>query len=252
MRRVLAAVLLPIVLIALWFLASAGSTDPFVPPLSHILGTFPRAWPVEALVGHVGSSLGRLLAGYALACVIGVVFGVLIGQIRWLRALLEPALEFVRAIPSVMAIPVLMLFLGIGDVMKIAVIALGSVWPILLNTVEGVRGVDPTVRDVVRAYHFGPRARLMDVILPSASPQIFAGARQALSLAIILMVISEMFASTNGLGYSVVLAQRSFAIPQMWTGILLLGLLGVILAGIFRLIERRVLRWYLSSHNRDN
>ncbi len=249
-RPVLAAVLLPIALITLWYVASAGSTNPFFPPLSKIIETVPTTWHLDALVTHVGSSLGRLLAGYALACVLGVAFGVLIGTVRWLRDLLEPALEYFRAVPSVMIIPLLMLVFGIGDTMKVAVIALGSIWPILLNTIEGVRGIDPTVRDVVRAYHLSPRARLFYVILPAASPQIFAGARQSLALAIILMVISEMFASKNGLGHLVVLYQRSFAISEMWAGVLLLGLLGVLLAGIFRLIERRVLWWYLSSHRR--
>jgi ABC-type nitrate/sulfonate/bicarbonate transport system permease component len=251
-RRVLSAVLLPIVLIAFWYLASAGSTNPFFPPLSRIFEAFHTTWQVDTLVKHVGSSLGRLLVGYTLACVLGVAFGVLIGANRWLRDLSEPTLEYFRAIPTVMIIPVLMLILGIGDSMKVAVIALGSMLPILLNTVEGVRGVDLVYRDVARAYHFSLRARLFDVILPAASPQIFAGARQSLALAIILLVISEMFGSTNGLGHLVVLYQRSFAISEMWAGILLLGLLGVLLAGIFRLIERRALWWYMSSNGRGN
>lgn len=137
-----------------------------------------------------------------------------------------------------------MLFAGIGDTMKIVVIASGCVWPILLNTVEGVRAVDSVMLETARSYGVTGAARLRHLVLRSASPQIFAGLRQALSIGIILMVISEMFAADNGIGFTVVQFQRSFAIPDMWTGILVLGLLGFLLSVVFRLVERRVLGWY--------
>jgi ABC-type nitrate/sulfonate/bicarbonate transport system permease component len=128
--------------------------------------------------------------------------------------------------------------------MKVLVIVSGCVWPILLNTVEGVRAVDSVQVDTARSYGITGPARIARVVLPSASPQIAAGLRQALSIAIILMVISEMFAASNGLGFAIVQFQRSFAIPEMWSGIILLGLLGFALSLLFRLAERRALRWY--------
>ena len=109
-------------------------------------------------------------------------------------------------------------------------IASGCVWPVLLNTVEGVRAVDPVMAETARSYGITGAARLRHLVLRSASPQIFAGLRQALSIGIILMVISEMFAASNGLGFTIVQFQRSFAIPDMWTGILVLGLLGFLLS----------------------
>jgi ABC-type nitrate/sulfonate/bicarbonate transport system permease component len=115
---------------------------------------------------------------------------------------------------------------------------------VLLNTVEGVRAVDPVTAEAARSYGIRGVARLRSLVLPSASPQNFAGLRQALSIGIILMVISEMFAASNGLGFTIVQFQRGFAIPDMWTGILLLGMLGVVLSVLFRLVERRVLGWY--------
>jgi len=141
-------------------------------------------------------------------------------------------------------VPILMLFAGIGDWEKILVIATGCIWPILLNTIEGVRAIDPLLRDAAAAYRLGPVARLRTLILRGASPQIAAGCRQALSIGLILMVIGEMFTSTNGLGFTTIEFQRSFAIPEMWTGIILLGVLGVVLALVFRIIENRVLAWY--------
>jgi ABC-type nitrate/sulfonate/bicarbonate transport system permease component len=128
--------------------------------------------------------------------------------------------------------------------MKVVVIAAGCVWPVLLNTVEGVRAVDPVMAETARSYRITGVARIRDLVLRSASPQIFAGLRQALSIGIILMVISEMFAASNGLGFTIVQFQRGFAIPDMWTGILVLGLLGFVLSVLFHLVERRVLGWY--------
>jgi ABC-type nitrate/sulfonate/bicarbonate transport system permease component len=117
-------------------------------------------------------------------------------------------------------------------------------WPVLLNTIDGVTGIDPTLRETARVYGVGGRDRLRRIVLPAASPQIFAGMRTSLSLALILMVISEMVASTNGIGFFVLQSQRSFAIPEMWSGILLLGLLGYALNLIFVVVERRVLAWH--------
>jgi ABC-type nitrate/sulfonate/bicarbonate transport system permease component len=132
----------------------------------------------------------------------------------------------------------------VGNSMKVFIIAFVCVWPILLNTIDGVRGIDPTLADTTRVYGVPSGDRVWRVMLPAASPQIFAGMRTSLSLALILMVISEMVASTNGIGYFVLQSQRTFAIPEMWSGILLLGILGYVLNGIFALIERRVLRWH--------
>ncbi|MFE4666293.1 ABC transporter permease [Streptomyces sp. NPDC056716] len=243
-RHVLFAVGLPAVLLGLWWVASDGSTDPFWPPLRTILETFPSVWTGERLRADLVPSVLRLTGGYLLAAAVGVGLGTLIGSYPGVRAFCEPVLEFLRAVPPPVLIPVIMLFAGIGDTMKIVVIASGCVWPVLLNTVEGVRAVDPVMLDTARSYHLRGAGRLRHLVLRSASPQIVAGLRQALSVGIILMVISEMFAANNGIGFTVVQFQRGFAIPDMWTGILLLGLLGFLLSLAFRFAERRVLGWY--------
>jgi ABC-type nitrate/sulfonate/bicarbonate transport system permease component len=235
---------LPIILFALWFVLSNGSENFYAPPLKTILRAFADTWTPDRLRTDVVPSIWRLAAGYALAAVIGIALGVAIGLNRRLRATLEPVLEFFRAVPPPVLVPVIMLFAGIGNGMKIIVIVSGCVWPILLNTVEGVRAVDSVQADTARAYGITGPARISRVVLPAASPQIAAGLRQALSIAIILMVISEMFAASNGLGFTIVQFQRSFAIPEMWSGIILLGLLGFALSLLFRLAERRALRWY--------
>jgi ABC-type nitrate/sulfonate/bicarbonate transport system permease component len=244
-RRALVALGLPIILIVVWWFASAGSSSFFWPPLSTIVKAFPTTWTADPLRHDVLPSVARLLAGYLIALVAGVAAGTAIGRSRTLRALCEPVLEFFRAVPPPVLIPVIALFAGYtGSTSKVITIALGCLWPILLNTVEGVRSLDEVLLDTARSYRLGRMATLSHVVLRGSSPRIATGARQALSIGVILMVISELFGANRGLGASIVQFQRSFAIPQMWTGIILLGLLGVVLSGLFRLVENRSLAWY--------
>lgn len=243
-RSTLAALALPVALLAVWWVLTADSESYYLPPLSQILTTFGDVWLSDRLTADVLPSLLRLLGGFLLAVLLGVGLGVLIGSFRRVRAFCEPVLEFLRAIPPPVLVPVLMLFAGIGDTMKVLVIVSGCVWPILLNTVEGVRAVDEVLVETSRCYGLRGPARLWHLVIRSASPQIVTGMRQGLSVGIILMVISEMFAATNGLGFTIIQFQRTFAVTEMWTGILLLGVLGFLLATLMRLFERRVLNWY--------
>ncbi|HKS99775.1 MAG TPA: ABC transporter permease [Rugosimonospora sp.] len=242
--RILFALGLPVALLVTWWFASAGSQNYYEPPLSKILQAFPGTWTLSRFTTDVVPSLLRLGTGYALAVLAGTALGVAVGASRVLRTLLEPTLEFLRAIPPPVLVPVLVLISGLGDRTKVLVIVAGGLWPVLLNTVEGVRGVDQVLVDTCRTYRVRGWLRLHTFILRAASPQIVVGARQALSISIIMMVIGELLGSTNGLGYTIIQFQRGYQIPQMWSGVFVLGLLGVVLAVAFRLVERRVLGWY--------
>lgn len=252
MRRVLTrvaqTVVLPAVLLGIWWWTSASSGSFYFPPLSRIVSTFPETWLTggsqSRLVSDVLPSLARLIVGYSLAAALGIAVGLLIGASPTLRGLAEPVLEIFRAIPPPATVPLLVALAGIDNLMKVLVIVFGCVWPILLNTVAGVRAVDPVLTDTAHSYRITGLSRVRYVVLRSASPQIMTGMRQALSIGIILMVISEMFAASNGLGFTVVQFQRTFAVPEMWTGIIVLGLLGVSLSLAFQAAERRLLRWY--------
>jgi ABC-type nitrate/sulfonate/bicarbonate transport system permease component len=237
----------PLLLLVLWGLVSANSDTYYFPPLTDILETFMDTWVFERVQSDVVPSLTRLALGYGIACAVAVTVGLALGLSRPLRRATDPIVQFLRAIPPPALLPFGILVLGVGNSMKIFIIAFVCLWPVLLNTIDGVAGVDPTLRETARVYDIGPVDRVLRVTLPAAAPQIFAGMRTALSLALILMVISEMVASTNGIGYFVLQAQRSFAIPEMWSGILLLGILGYVLNAVFLLAERRVLRWHRGS-----
>ncbi|MCR2814012.1 ABC transporter permease [Microbacterium sp. zg.Y1090] len=250
------AVALPLLLAVLWWVASADSESIYFPSLQKILGAFPETWLDDgwgsSIIVDGVPSVARLAIGFASAALIAVALGTAIGLHPRLRAFVEPVLELVRAIPGPVLVPVVSLFAGIGDGMKVAVITLGALWPILLNTIDGVRGVDPVMTETARSYHLSRPRRLIALVLPAASPQIFAGMRQGLSVGIILMVISEMFAATNGLGFSVVQFQRNFALPEMWTGIIVLGTLGLLASLVLQFAETRVLRWYTGLRAADH
>jgi ABC-type nitrate/sulfonate/bicarbonate transport system permease component len=234
----------PLALLAAWAVWSANSGTYYFPPLTDILETFADTWLFERVGSDVVPSLVRLALGYGIACAVAVAAGLALGTSHRLRRAADPAVQFLRAIPPPALLPFGILVLGVGASMKVFVIAFVCVWPILLNTVDGVAGVDATIRETSRVYGISRRDRLVHVTLPAATPQIFAGMRTSLSLALILMVISEMVASSNGIGYFVLQSQRSFAITEMWSGILLLGILGYVLNAAFLLVERRVLRWH--------
>lgn len=235
---------LPILLLVAWWFVSAGSTSFYAPPLAEIVASFRELWLGDQFMSDVVPSLVRLMAGFCIAVVAGIGLGLLLGTNDYIRRAAEPLLEFFRAVPPPVLVPIIIIFAGIGDSMKVLVIAIGCIWPILLNTVEGVRAVDEVMLETSRSYRLGRLSRMRRLILPSATPQIMAGIRQSLSIGLILMVISEMFAATNGLGFAIVRFQRSFAIPEMWSGIILLGLIGFVLSILFNLAEKVVLSWY--------
>jgi ABC-type nitrate/sulfonate/bicarbonate transport system permease component len=234
----------PILLLVLWGVLSAGSKTYYFPPLTDIFTAFKDNWLFSRVGSDVVPSMVRMWLGFGIAVVVGVGGGLLLGLSRRARRAADPILEFLRAIPPPALLPFAILVLGVGSDMKVFIIALVCLFPVLLNTIDGVTGVDPTLRDTTRVYGISRGDRLWRVMLPAASPQIFAGMRISLSLALILMVISEMVASTNGIGYFVLQSQRTFAIPEMWSGIFLLGILGYVFNAGFILIERRVLRWH--------
>nr|WP_274636159.1 ABC transporter permease subunit [Microbacterium bovistercoris] len=256
MKKVLSGIAftlgLPIILILLWWLATAVSTNFFVPTPGELVTTFFRVWFGPAFWEDVLPSLGRFSLGVIAAIVVGILLGILIGLNRTLRSITEPVFEFFRALPAPALIPALLLLFGPTDAEKIFLIALASVWPVLLNTIEGVRAADPVQNETSRSYGIHGFNRVRYQILPSAAPQILAGVRQALPIGLILMVISEMFATTSGLGFSIIQFQRRFAIPEMWSGILVLGLIGYAVAIIFRVVERRLLRWYHGLKDIEN
>jgi sulfonate transport system permease protein len=238
---------LPVVLVALWWVLSADSQSLFFPPLRDIVEQVRSVFVSADAKDNLLPSLGHLFAGFALASVAGVLLGVLLGVNRWVRAAVEPLVHFLRALPAPALLPFAIIAFGIGSTMKIWVIAFTAFFPVLLNTMDGVRGRDPMTLEVARAYRIPAGLRFTGIVLPAAMPQIFAGLRVGLQTSLLLMVVSELVASTGGIGFVILQSQQLFATPTMWAGIVVLGILGYVLNWIFSLVERRALRWYLGA-----
>jgi ABC-type nitrate/sulfonate/bicarbonate transport system permease component len=234
----------PLFLIIVWALWTTVSPQRFFPSPVELVDAFVSTWIGPRMTADVLPSLGRLAFGIILSVVVGISLGIVIGLTRWLRELLEPILEFFRAVPPPLLIPIAIVLFGPGDGTRVGVIVAGALWPVLLNTIDGVRSTDAVMTETARSFSLTRSERLRFLVLPAASPRIMTGVRQTLSVALILMVISEMFNASSGLGYQIVYFQRNYLVAEMWSGIALLGLVGVLLAVIFGIVERRVLRWY--------
>ncbi|MER6148756.1 ABC transporter permease [Streptomyces hirsutus] len=235
---------LPVLLVAAWWWLSAGSTSLYWPALSEITYRFVDLWFFDHLLEDALPSVVRLVTGFGIGFAGAVVLGLVLGSVPALEDATRPLVEFMRALPSVALLPIMMLLLGTDDDMKVITIAFVSTWPILLNTVEGVRSVDPVLHQVAAGYRLSTWHRIRYVVVPAALPQVFAGARVALSMSVVAMVLTEMVGSPGGLGYFVLDSQRTFDIVAMWTGLIVLGLIGYAANKAFGLVEARVLAWH--------
>jgi len=240
------------VLIAAWELAARAAADPFFPWPSAIAAAAAHSWlagPPERLFltdevfADIVPSLARLTGAWSVAAVVGVVVGTAAGRSRTALDYLGPVFAFARALPPPVLIPVFLAMFHIGTPMQLATIVMGSLWPVLLNTVDGVRSVDPVQWQTALSFRTPAVYRIGAVVLPAAAPKILAGLRVSLSIALILMVVSELVGATNGIGYRLVLAQQQFDFPRMWSGIVLLAVLGYGLNTALLVVERRALRW---------
>jgi ABC-type nitrate/sulfonate/bicarbonate transport system permease component len=234
------------VLLLLWELAAASGAMPSLsfPRMSDILVAWWQLVVSGELVRELGDSLWRMFVGYFIGVALGVVLGVLMGYFRVFYNLLEPITEVLRPIPSPAYLPIVILFLGIDDEMKIFMIAFASLFPVLINTYSGVRSVDPIQLQTARTFGVAGHKLVWRVVLPAASPYIFTGMRVSLAVALIVMVIGEMVAASSGIGYFILSAQRGFKIREMFAGVLTLALVGYVLNRLFVAVENRVLAWH--------
>ncbi|MFC4114646.1 ABC transporter permease [Nonomuraea zeae] len=243
---------IPVVLVA-WEVVGRLLEDPDFPPPTTIVVRMYELWfsgPIasvfltEGAIDNLLPSLGRMFSGWILAAVIGISLGVLLGRSRSATDYVDPLIEFGRAIPPPLLVPLFVVLFQVELTTQLVTIVFGVVWPVLLNSIDGVRAVDRTYTETATVFNLTRLQRLRVVVLPAASPKIFAGLRLSLSLALILMVITELLGGSNGIGYQLLQAQRSFDGAGVWAAIALLGILGYVVNSLFVLAERRVLVWH--------
>jgi len=215
----------------------------FSPYPSEIAARMGQVLGSPAFLEALGSTVGLLAAGYLLACAAGILLGLAMGYHRPTYTLFEPTLELLRPIPKPALLPPLILLLGLGAAMKIAIIFLGALFPVLINTIQGARTVDPVLVDVARTFRRGSLRTVFQVILPASLPLILAGMRVSLGLGLILVILSEMLTGSDGLGAKLVDAQRAFRVQEMYAWTVVLAALGLALALSFDALERRLIFW---------
>jgi len=218
----------------------------FLPPFSEVVLAAERLTMSGALAAHAIASILRSSSGLALAILIAVPAGLVIGSNRRIAQYIEPLLELFRNTAPLALLPVFTLILGIGETSKIAMVLYASAWPILLSTVNGVRTVDPLLVKAARSMGLGPIRLFAKVILPASVPTIFTGIRLAAAHSILVLIAAEMVGAKAGLGYFVNAAEFNFQIPQMYAGILTLALLGLLVNVTLVHIEGRLSKWRTS------
>ena len=232
-------------LLLLWEVAArtAPGLESYLPPMSAVTAALGQLFLGGQVRDHVLATVERFFVGYLIAAVIGVSFGIALGYFHSLHNLLGIVIEFLRPMPSVAIIPVAILMLGIGDSMIVAVTVYATVWPILINTVDGVRHIESTLIDTGRTFGLSRWRVLWQIVLPGASPYIVTGLRIALSIALILVTTAEMVAGSKGLGFFILDEERSMNSSNMYAGIIIVAALGYVLNRLFLGVEARVMRW---------
>jgi ABC-type nitrate/sulfonate/bicarbonate transport system permease component len=240
-----ASILVAAALVGLWkLLADHGGIPPvFLPGPDRAWSALVRGLSGGELGRLTGATIERMVYGWILASLFGIALGALIGSSRIARAYIAPTLEMVRPIPVSAFMPIVIAFLGLTGDMVLVVIAIGSIWPVLLATVHGVSAVEPRLIEVSRVLKLGRLATLWKVALPNAQVDILAGMRLGLTVALILAVIGEMLTSEDGLGSYVLLSARAFKSSEVFAGVILLGVIGLVSNLALQAAEHRLLRW---------
>lgn len=245
LRRVFDRSAVILLLLAVWEIAPRiGLVESaFLPPLSEVLAAGFDLLANGQLAEHLSASLSRSLTGFALAVLYSIPLGFAIGWYRRVADVVNPLIEVLRNTAALALLPVFILFLGIGETSKIALIVYSCSWPILLNTISGVQNVDPLLIKSARTMGVTPLQLFVKVILPASVPTIFVGIRLAGAVSVLVLVAAEMIGAKAGLGYLIIYAQYNFQIPQMFVGIIAITLLGLAFNYALVLLEQRFTSW---------
>jgi ABC-type nitrate/sulfonate/bicarbonate transport system permease component len=243
-ERLLGAVTVLALLALVEALSRAGTLNPALVPPPSVVAV--KLWDIirgGSFLKPLGETLYLLFVAYFAASALAIGVGLLMGRYQAVYELLNPLVELMRPLPKPALLPPLILFLGLGDSMKLTVVGLGVFFPVLINTVQGVRGTERILIDVARTFGHSQTALLLKVILPAAMPLIMSGMRVSLGLGLILVVIAEMLAGTGGVGYLIIDMQRTFRVPQMYAWVGILAVLGFTLNLAFVYVEKRAIPW---------
>jgi NitT/TauT family transport system permease protein len=234
-----------LVFLALWeIVVRAGLVNPlFTSSPSRIVAAAAEMFADPGFYVHLQVSAQEFFSGFLLAIVIGVPLGILMGWYSRLNAILEPFVSALYATPRIALLPLVVIWFGIGIASKVAIVFLGAIFPILVNTITGVRTIEADFVKVARSFGASDRQMFLTVVLPSAVPMLLTGLRLGLGHALVGIVVGEMYGATQGLGYLIAVAGARFQTDRVMVGIILIAGLGITLTELLRAIERRFERW---------
>ncbi len=215
----------------------------FLPPFTTVIGTLWQLIQSGELIKHLSISLWRSLTGFSLGLAFAIPFGLAIGWFRSFERFIDPLIQLFRNLPVLALLPVFVMIFGIGEVSKIAVIFWGVLWAVLLNTIAGVKDVDPQLIKAARSMGTPGIILFVRVILPGALPNIFTGIRISATTSILILIAAEMIGANRGLGYALYFYQANFKTPEMFAIIIVLALLGLSVNYILITIEASAFRW---------
>lgn len=219
------------------------STPAFFPTVTKIAGALAGEAASGKLWGNILISLQRAFTGFVCGLSVAIPLGLSIGWFKTFGNFINPLLQVFRNMPVLALLPVFVMFFGIGEVSKVAVILWGVLWYTLLNTISGVRSVDPQLIKAARSMGTGSLRLFSSVVLPAALPFIFTGVRLSATVSILILIAAEMMGANRGLGYALYFYQANFLIPQMYAYIIVMAVLGTTLNFILEAVERRSFRW---------
>lgn len=232
-----------LVLVAFWQLAAILINKTIFPSFTTALVAAYHLVTGPILKVDIIPSIERTLGGFAISAIIGIIVGMIVGHYESARHWTSTVFDFLRSLPTPLLVPVGVVIFGLNGHMVVATIVSGAVWPILINTANGTSSIEPTMIDTARTYGYKGRSLFLKVVLPAASPQIFAGMRIALSVSLVIMVVAEMLGGGSGIGYFIANAQQSFNINGSYGGVIVLAAMGWIFDTLFLMLERRILSW---------
>jgi ABC-type nitrate/sulfonate/bicarbonate transport system permease component len=206
-----------------------------------VAAVFVNDW--DTLIENAAASLARVVTGISFSFIVAVPLGILIGRYHILDMLTDWSIQIFRSVPPISLIPMAILLLGIGDKPAVALIFLSGLWPLLINTIFGVRGIERTLMKVARAARAGEFLVMRDIILPAALPSIFTGLRLAVGAGWLTVVTAEMIAVKSGLGYMILNGQLTFRSDLIIAGIIVIGAIGLLADQLVRAVRGRVCRW---------
>ncbi|HEY9061803.1 MAG TPA: ABC transporter permease [Pseudobacteroides sp.] len=230
---------------ALWeIMPRIGLVDKmYLPPFSEVITAFGKLVISGDLFIHIASSLKRSMSGLLLAVAIGVPLGIFVGWFKWVEKLLDPLLQIFRNTSTLALFPVFILFFGLGEISKLAIIFWGTLWATLLNTINGVKNVDPLLVKSARSMSASNFFIFSKIVLPAATPSIITGFRLSASTSILILVAAEMLGSNSGLGFLIFYSEQKYDIAEMYSGILTISILGILINYLIVAFEKRLLVW---------